>query len=136
MTLAMAAREIASSGLFARVFLDSDISSRERWRECFADEEMAWCMLFCSRRVSVPHIQNWPAVRELKLRGLLGLKCIANWLSGYRFDTLAWCGIVDLATLGLGGDTYSILSSLSLRAQYSAKDGDGVPGSLGLGIGP
>jgi asparagine synthase (glutamine-hydrolysing) len=45
--------------------------SREKWRAWYASADMRAYQPFCSRHVATPHIQDWPAVMELKRRGAL-----------------------------------------------------------------
>lgn len=45
--------------------------SRPQWRKWYGSAEMAAYQPFCSRHVSAPHVQDWPAVRELKRKTLI-----------------------------------------------------------------
>jgi asparagine synthase (glutamine-hydrolysing) len=45
--------------------------TRERWRDWFASDLMAAYLPYASRHVSTPHVQDWPAVLELKRQGLV-----------------------------------------------------------------
>jgi asparagine synthase (glutamine-hydrolysing) len=45
--------------------------TRSRWRDWFASDLMAAYLPYASRHVSTPHVQDWPAVLELKRQGLV-----------------------------------------------------------------
>jgi asparagine synthase (glutamine-hydrolysing) len=51
--------------------------SRDRWRGWFATPEMARYLPFCARHVAAPHVQDWPAVLELRRRGVLEAGAVA-----------------------------------------------------------
>jgi len=45
--------------------------SRRQWRQWYQSADMAAYRPFCSRHVATPHIQDWPAVLELKHKGMI-----------------------------------------------------------------
>lgn len=45
--------------------------SREEWRRWYDSASMRDYLPFASRHVSTPHVQDWPAVRELKEQGVV-----------------------------------------------------------------
>lgn len=50
--------------------------SRRQWRQWYQSADMAEYRPFCSRHVSTPHIQDWPAVLELKRKGLIDANAV------------------------------------------------------------
>ncbi len=50
--------------------------SRPLWREAYESADMRTYLPFASRHTSTPHIQDWPAVRQLKLAGKIAQDAI------------------------------------------------------------
>lgn len=86
------AKALAESFNYKWVFIEY---SKEKWNESLSDKAAKDYFIFASNGVSLPHIQDYPAVKELHEKGLISGK--AMFLPGHVGD--AWAN--EFATKSL-----------------------------------